>query len=78
MYNRYYYFGTPADEHKEDHERELPKDWLENTYFRVRVEYDDEEIKIEDSCGRMVPFSFTDIKELRKVLKTIKKEVSNV
>ncbi len=77
MYN-YYYFGEVADEYKGDHWESMPKDWLENTYFRIRVDYADEEIKLEDSCGRMVPFSFENIKELRKVLKTVRKDIKNV
>lgn len=70
-----YYFGVVPGEYVDDHDANIPEGWEPGWYFRIRVEYGDEEIKVEDSCGRMVPFQFKDIKALRRTLKLIKKEI---
>lgn len=71
-----FYFGVVPDEYEEDHNAHTPEGWEPGWYFRIRVDYMDEEIKVEDSCGRMVPFQFKDIKALRRALKAIKRDIS--
>lgn len=70
-----FYFGLVPDEFVEDHALGCPEGWEPDFYYRIRVVDSDEEIKVEDSCGRMVPFTFQDIKLLRKALKDAKESL---
>jgi hypothetical protein len=56
---------------------EFQKTLDDQYYFTIVVDYSDQEIKIKDSCNRMVPLCFEDIKELRKVLKLISKSLKH-
>lgn len=73
--DRVYYFGLVPDEYKEDHNSQIPKDWEPNYYFRIRVVAREEEIKVEDSCGRMVPFLIQNISELMFTLRQTQKHL---
>lgn len=62
----------------------VPKGWREKSlisgfnskyYFRLRIEEDQGEVKIEDSCGRMVPIFFPNLKKLKKTLTKVIKAV---
>ena len=72
-----FYFCPVPEEFRDQHAADLGEDsnWDPDFYFRIRVVYGEEEIKIEDSCGRMVPFCFEHMKALRRTLKTIKELV---
>jgi len=76
MYDQHFYFCPVPEEFREDHAAELSNsNWNPDYYFRIRVVYGEEKIKIEDSCGRMVPLCFDQMKGLRRALKTIKEIV---
>lgn len=52
-----------------------PAGWEQGYQFRIRISYGDEEIKFEDTCNRMVPICFEDIRALRKALKKVEKHI---
>jgi len=46
-----------------------PEGWEENYQFRIKLHTSEQEIKIEDTCNRMIPMCYEDIKAFRKALK---------
>jgi hypothetical protein len=72
-----FYFGVVPEDYVEQHKEEVSGDWDGTYYYRIRVVHEDEEIKIEDSYGQMVPMQFSDVKLLRSVLKIVKGDCMN-
>ena len=71
--NKLFYFGKiPNDIIKE---LAFPEGWTEPYYFRIRVDGKDEEIKVEDTCGRMVPFNWYDIWQFQQTLTQVQNEL---
>jgi hypothetical protein len=52
-----------------------PKDWEPGWDFRIRIVEEEGEIKIEDSCGRVVPMMWQDIHKLQTALNTVTGEI---
>lgn len=63
--NHTYYFGKVPERYKEDMSSLTPK-WNADYYYRFRIDAREEEVKFEDSCGRMVPLSFEHLYEFHK------------
>lgn len=76
--NKYFYFGKVEDEFVENFGMDYPDGWEEGYFFRIRIDEDNLEIKVEDSCGRMVPLSFNDIHSFISTLKNVEKEIVEV
>jgi hypothetical protein len=53
----------------------VPEGWEKPRYYRIRIEHGEEEIKLEDTCKRMVPFLFSDIDGLIKALTKAKRKI---
>lgn len=70
----YIYFNKVPKEWREDSDT---REWNSKYYFRIRIEYEEEEVKIEDGCGRMVPLMITDINEFIDALKVAQQEIYN-
>lgn len=68
--NHTYYFAKVP----EKYQKEYPHDdvtWNPEYYLRIRVDANDEEIKFEDTCDRMVPVCFEYLWEMRETLSRI-------
>jgi hypothetical protein len=69
--NKYHYFGkTPAD-----YEEEAKEGWEPGWYFRIVIETNAEDIRVEDCLGRYVPINFTAINELTQVVQKVQQEI---
>lgn len=71
--NEYFYFGEVPVEFQNSHE--TPEGWKENYYYRVKIKTTLEEINIEDTCGRYVPFQFRDMFYLQTALARTQQEL---
>lgn len=63
--NHTYYFGRIPPEWKES----PPLGWIDGYYFRFYIPSGlEDQVNFEDACGRMVPFSFNNLCEMRDTL----------
>lgn len=74
--NHTFYFGKVPPEHLEIHNESSPKGWEPGWYYRLRIVDDDQEIKIEDSCGRMVPIPWNQLFTLEKAFIAVVDELA--
>lgn len=65
--NHTFYFG------KSDYEG--TDDWEAGWDFRLVIDEDNGEIKIQDNCGRYVPMIWQDIHKLKKALASVEREL---
>jgi len=74
--NHTFYFGKVPPEYQDMHNEDLPEDWEPNWYYRLRIVDEDQEIKIEDSCGRMVPIAWNQLFTLEKAFIAVVDELA--
>ena len=71
--NKYFYFGKMSPEVMEM--MDVPDGWEDGWCFRIRIDTEEEEIKIEDCCNRMVPMAFNDLYQFIGILQKVQNEL---
>jgi len=71
--NKWFYFGKIPLEHMEEHDGQ--EGWEEGYYFRIAIDTENEEFKVEDTCGRVVPLCFENLFEFQQVLAKVQGEL---
>ncbi len=72
--NHTFYFGKVPPEYQDMHNESVPEGWEKDWYYRLRIA--DEEIEIEDSCGRMVPIPWNQLFTLEKAFIAVVDELA--
>ena len=69
--NHTFYFGKAETYLDNDY----PKDWEAGWEFRLVIDEDVGEIRIEDMCGRYVPMQWQSIHKLKKAIAAVEREL---
>ncbi len=71
--NHTFYFGK--SDYKKSNYDEPPLNWEDGWDFRLVIEEDNGEIRIEDTCGRYVPMTWQSIHKMKKAIAAVEREL---
>lgn len=71
MTTEYYFSKIPKEYRGEG----ITPNFRPDYYFRFRLVESEKEVKFEDTCNRVVPISYSNLKEMKKTLKKLIKDI---